>query len=149
MHSNATTTKLVVRQPLEQPVVKEVWDPILDRKKLGPKFKGDAKAIEAHIVGLSQVELEECKKTLEERGSVEFTLQGKDTPFVLDKELLQVERVTKKETSITFFKKSLTKVYEYIPNVIEPSFGIGRILYSLIEHVSWPRPEDKQRWVVS
>jgi glycyl-tRNA synthetase len=43
----------------------------------------------------------------------------------------------------------LTTVYEYTPNVIEPSFGIGRILYSLIEHVYWPRPEDKQRGVLS
>jgi len=40
-------------------------------------------------------------------------------------------------------------VYEFTPNVIEPSFGIGRILYSLIEHCYWPRPEDKQRGVCS
>jgi glycyl-tRNA synthetase len=40
-------------------------------------------------------------------------------------------------------------VYEYTPNVIEPSFGIGRILYSLIEHVYSFRPEDKQRGVLS
>src|SRR5271168_341670 len=40
-------------------------------------------------------------------------------------------------------------VYEYIPNVIEPSFGIGRILYSLIEHNYWTRPEDKNRGVLS
>jgi glycyl-tRNA synthetase len=99
MHSNATTTKLVVRQPLEQPIVKEVWEPILDRKKLGPKFKGDAKALEAHIVGLSQLEIEECKKTLEEKGSVAFNLEGRDHPLIVDKELMQVERVTKKETS--------------------------------------------------
>ena len=43
----------------------------------------------------------------------------------------------------------LTLVYEFTPNVIEPSFGIGRILYSLIEHCYWPRPEDKQRGVLS
>ena len=43
----------------------------------------------------------------------------------------------------------IDKVYEYTPNVIEPSFGIGRILYALIEHVYWPRPEDKQRGVTS
>lgn len=41
----------------------------------------------------------------------------------------------------------LTPVYEYIPNVIEPSFGIGRILYSMIEHCYWPRPEDADRGV--
>ena len=102
MHSNATTTRLVVRQPLEQPIVKDVWEPVLDKKKIGPKFKGDAKALEALIVGLSQLELEDCKKALEEKGLVEFKLEGKNQPFVVDKELIQIERVTKKETSMPF-----------------------------------------------
>ena len=38
---------------------------------------------------------------------------------------------------------------EYTPNVIEPSFGIGRILYSLIEHVFWTREGDEARGVLS
>ncbi|KAJ1547459.1 Glycine--tRNA ligase 1, mitochondrial [Nowakowskiella sp. JEL0078] len=38
-------------------------------------------------------------------------------------------------------KKKLEVVREYIPNVIEPSFGIGRILHSLIEHVYWIRKD--------
>jgi glycyl-tRNA synthetase len=38
-------------------------------------------------------------------------------------------------------------VREYTPNVIEPSFGIGRILYSMIEHVYWSRPGDEARGV--
>ncbi|KAJ3061986.1 Glycine--tRNA ligase 1, mitochondrial, partial [Quaeritorhiza haematococci] len=37
---------------------------------------------------------------------------------------------------------------EYIPNVIEPSFGIGRILYSLIEHSYYIREGDEQRGVL-
>lgn len=36
---------------------------------------------------------------------------------------------------------------EFIPNVIEPSFGIGRILYSLLEHSYWAREQDKARGV--
>lgn len=150
MHSAATKTKLVVRQALDQPLISEVWEPTLDRKKLGPKFKGDAKSLEDLIMKMSQVELEECKKTLEEKGHVEFTLKGKEQPLVVDKDLMQIDRVTKKETSdnhVMIFANYI--VYEYTPNVIEPSFGIGRILYSLIEHVYWPRPEDKQRGVTS
>jgi glycyl-tRNA synthetase (class II) len=38
-------------------------------------------------------------------------------------------------------------VREYTPNVIEPSFGIGRILYSLLEHVFWSREQDVERGV--
>src|SRR5271168_1540693 len=147
MHSNATTTKLVVRQPLEQPVVSEVWAPQFDLKKFGPKFKKDAKPLEALIVGMSQLELEQCKKTIEEKGQCEFKLEGKEEPYSVEKDLLQVEKVTKKETSTSLATNNVDEVYEYTPNVIEPSFGIGRILYSLIEHSYWPRPEDKQRGV--
>ena len=77
MHSGATKTKLVVRQALDQPIVTEVWEPTLDRKKLGPKFKGDAKALEELITGMSQVELEECKKVLEEKGQNGFQIGRK------------------------------------------------------------------------
>lgn len=43
----------------------------------------------------------------------------------------------------------LMAVREFIPNVIEPSFGIGRILYSLLEHSYWAREQDKARGVSS
>ena len=36
---------------------------------------------------------------------------------------------------------------EYTPNVIEPSFGIGRILYALLEHSYYVREGDEQRAV--
>jgi len=38
-------------------------------------------------------------------------------------------------------------VREFVPNVIEPSFGIGRILYALLEHSYWARKEDVDRGV--
>lgn len=40
-------------------------------------------------------------------------------------------------------------VREFTPNVIEPSFGIGRILYSLIEHSYYIREGDEQRGVLA
>jgi len=36
-----------------------------------------------------------------------------------------------------------------IPHVIEPSFGIGRIIYSILEHSYWVREGDEQRGVLS
>lgn len=36
---------------------------------------------------------------------------------------------------------------EYVPSVIEPSFGIGRIMYSVWEHNFKIRPESEQRTV--
>jgi len=136
MHSKATGTKLVVREPLTTPIITEVWQANFDRKKFGPKFRGDAKPLEEVILKMSQLELESCKKVLDGEGKVEVNVNGKE--LVIGTDLMQIDLVTQKET-----------VYEYTPNVIEPSFGIGRILYSLIEHSYWPRPEDKQRGVLS
>ena len=43
------------------------------------------------------------------------------------------------------FKKTTKKISEerYFPGVIEPSFGIGRILYSIMEHSYYTRPDEK------
>jgi glycyl-tRNA synthetase (class II) len=38
-------------------------------------------------------------------------------------------------------------VEEYVPSVIEPSFGIGRIMYAVWEHNFRIRPESEQRTV--
>lgn len=38
---------------------------------------------------------------------------------------------------------------DYTPNVIEPSFGLGRILYALLEHSYWARESDIARGVLS
>jgi glycyl-tRNA synthetase (class II) len=40
-------------------------------------------------------------------------------------------------------------VEEYVPSVIEPSFGIGRIMYAMWEHNFRIRPESEQRTVTS
>lgn len=38
-------------------------------------------------------------------------------------------------------------VEEVVPNVIEPSFGIGRIMYTIFEHTFHIREGDEQRTV--
>ena len=97
-HSVRTNTKLVVRQALKEPVVFEAWEPVIDIKNFGPKFKAHSKALEGVIRRMNQQKLEECKKELEVKGEVEFMVG--DNKLVVDKSLLQIERVTKKETGI-------------------------------------------------
>lgn len=46
--------------------------------------------------------------------------------------------------SIFFF---CVPVEEIVPNVIEPSFGIGRIMYTVFEHTFRIREGDEQRTV--
>lgn len=41
----------------------------------------------------------------------------------------------------------ISTVEEYVPSVIEPSFGVGRIMYALFEHNFRVREGDEQRTV--
>ena len=57
----------------------------------------------------------------------------------------------KKNITFTLYKLSfmyfILIVREFQPSVIEPSFGIGRILYAVLEHSFRVRPDDEQRTV--
>lgn len=139
VHSNRTGEKLVVQEQRPEPLKVEQWEAILDKKKLGPQFRKDAKAVETAVTSLNQAELESLAPELEKNGEITLEvppLSNGATKTALSRDLLTITRVTKVET-----------VREYIPNVIEPSFGIGRILYSLLEHVYWHRPQDAARGV--
>lgn len=54
--------------------------------------------------------------------------------------------INKKMIPLKSYSKTL-HVEEIVPNVIEPSFGIGRIIYTLLEHTFKIREKDEQRTV--
>ena len=137
VHMKKTGAPLIVRETRKEPLKIEEYEVDLDKKKLGPKFRNDAGAVLQAVGSLSQ----ELRKKL----SLELDKSGKisiDTPSVgngkteLDKDIIKIEKRSRTEYT-----------REYTPNVIEPSFGIGRILYSLIEHVFWIREGDDARGV--
>jgi len=60
----------------------------------------------------------------------------------------EVFKLTTSEISVE--KKMKTcHIDEFVPSVIEPSFGIGRIMYAVLEHVFKIRPEDDQKRFLS
>lgn len=138
VHSNKTKEKLVVRQKLETPVEVTKYEIDLTKKLFGPKFRKDAPLVEAFLLDLSQNELETRAAELKANGKVLFQIKGIEGDVELDDKFINIEKRTKVE-----------HVREYVPNVIEPSFGIGRIIYSAFEHSFWTRPEDTARGVLS
>lgn len=139
VHKNKTGAPLVVRETRAEPLKVEEWQIDLDKKKFGPRFKKDGKTVEAAIDALSQDLREKLALDLEKSGKVEVDVAGVASGKVeLEKDIITIEKRTRVEN-----------VREYTPNVIEPSFGIGRILYSLMEHVYWYREGDEARGVSS
>ncbi|KAI1336643.1 glycyl-tRNA synthetase [Xylariaceae sp. FL0016] len=142
VHAKKTGAALVVRERLPEPIKVTEWEVTLEKKKFGPHFKKDGKAIEAALLAASQEQREEFAKALESSGSLTVQVPGVgDGSVQVPKELVTVEMATRTENT-----------REFIPNVIEPSFGIGRILYALMEHCYWTRGTeggDETRGVLS
>jgi glycyl-tRNA synthetase len=63
-----------------------------------------------------------------------ITIEGNE--YALTSDMVQVKRYTKE-----------VHVEEITPSVIEPSFGIGRIMYTVLEHSFRYREGDEQRRV--
>lgn len=137
VHSKKTGAPLCVREARSEPLIIEEWQVELDRKKFGPKFKKDNKAVEAAVEELSQDLREKLSLRLRDEGKIEVDVPGVgDGKVEIGKDLIQIEKRTRVEHS-----------REYTPNVIEPAFGIGRIQYSLMEHVYWSREGSEARGV--
>ena len=71
-----------------------------------------------------------AKLSLEEAGKIESDLAGGDVSLDVDGKPVTL---TKDMISVKKYQKTF-HVEEIIPSVIEPSFGIGRIMYALFEH---------------
>lgn len=82
---------------------------------------------------MSEKEALEMKAALESNGSVEFYVCTLGKAVVITKNMVSISLEKKKEHQRVF-----------TPSVIEPSFGIGRIIYCLFEHSFYTRPSKSE-----
>ncbi|KAG8514704.1 Glycine--tRNA ligase, partial [Galemys pyrenaicus] len=99
---------------------------------IGKAYKKDAKLVMEYLAICDECYITEMEKLLNEKG--EFTIETEGKTFQLTKNMVSVKR----------FQKTL-HVEEVVPNVIEPSFGLGRIMYTVFEHTFHVREGDEQR----
>lgn len=127
-HTNATGIKLVAEKKLPAPKTVEVTEAVPNKQVLGKVFKKDAKTITDLLAQLSLDDIEKMDQEL--AASDAYTIGN----FTLNKEMVSMKKSSK-----------TVHVEEITPSVIEPSFGIGRIMYSLLEHRFQMRDGDEQR----
>ena len=97
-----------------------------DMKKFGPLFKGDAPKI---LDSLKNLDATVIKKGFDEVGKFKLEIEGKIyeiTPDIISFE--ELEEIIRGE--------------KVLPHVIEPSYGIDRIIYSVLLH-SYKENEDR------
>jgi len=113
----------------------EVLQIKVDKSKVGKAFKGDAQSIIKELSEMEEHNLASLQTALA-KGPASISVGGKS--FEVSNDFISFEKVKKRITG------------EHItPGVIEPSFGIGRILYSILEHAYYTREGDTQRSVLS
>ncbi|XP_051785094.1 glycine--tRNA ligase [Erpetoichthys calabaricus] len=131
-HARATKVPLVAEKPLKEPKIVNVVQFEANKGAIGKAYKKDAKLVMEYLNICDECYITDQEKLLNENG--EFTIETEGQTFKLTKEMVSVKR----------FQKTL-HVEEVVPNVIEPSFGIGRIMYSIFEHTFHVREGDEQR----
>ena len=141
VHAKATKTDLVAREVYPEPRDELVLSTKFNRQLMGKAFKQDNAAATAALETLSESisNAMEFQAKLDADGSAPLSLgEGSDKVVTITKEMVT-------------FTSEMKKVLErkYVPNVIEPSFGIGRILTGVLEHSFSTREGDEQRGVLS
>ncbi|XP_018597283.1 glycine--tRNA ligase [Scleropages formosus] len=131
-HARATKVPLVAEKPLKEPKTVNVVQFEPSKSAIGKAYKKDAKLAMEFLAVCDECYISEQEQLLTENGEFTFETEGKS--FTLTKDMVSVKR----------FQKTL-HVEEIVPNVIEPSFGIGRIMYSIFEHTFHIREGDEQR----
>ncbi|KAI1265211.1 glycyl-tRNA synthetase [Xylariaceae sp. FL1019] len=138
-HTEASGVPLVVREARETPL--EITEFVADLKKsFWPHFKKDASLVQAALARLTQHAKAQLSSALSKTGTITIDVPGvgQNGKVELTSDLVVIEQRTRMEHN-----------REYVPGVIEPSFGIGRILYCLCEHVFWTREDTGERPVLS
>ncbi|OWT33285.1 glycine--tRNA ligase [Methanobrevibacter sp. 87.7] len=119
-HSKESNEELNVYIPYDEPklVKKTIIKP--NMAKFGPSFKQYSPKVKSYLDNLNSEEIQEIKTSLENDGKYIISL---DTDLELLPEHVNFEDVEEE-----------VKGEKIIPHVIEPSFGIDRILYCVLLH---------------
>ncbi|KAA6398342.1 MAG: putative Glycine--tRNA ligase [Streblomastix strix] len=145
-HAKGSGKQIGASRKLDQPIEKLVLKP--EKGKISQIFKKDTSIVANYIESLNQNE--------EEASSIKAQLnEGKDGvkeaniyPYKTstgERDLVKSVKITPEMISLKTEKLTEENFY---PFVIEPSFGISRILFSSIEYGIYTRPEDDQRAVI-
>lgn len=116
-HSKGSGQDLVAKRMYQEPIIKNVTRVEISLKILGPVFRGRAKEVAAAVMAMDPALV---KKLLDDGEPIVVEMDGKvEVPA-------EAITVNESEEKISF--------ETYTPHVVEPSFGLGRLMMAAIEH---------------
>lgn len=137
VHSKATKTSMVATEKVDPPITIDIAKLKLNRKLLGQIFTNNQRIVSNILETLAEnwINFEPIALSLETTG------------IAIIEDCNDKYEITKDMISYTKISKTIHEI-KFTPSVIEPSFGMGRILYSLLEHSFYQRNGDEQRCVM-
>jgi len=120
-HAEKTKVELSAARPLKEPKKVHFIKVVLDKAVVGKTYKKDSKNVLALVDSWTNEDHERLITEMEANN--EITIKIGDNDLKLSNEVI---KFTREEKTVLEEK--------YVPHVIEPSFGIGRIIYCIFEH---------------
>lgn len=133
-HTSMSKQELSAYEKFPEPRNVEVVSVVANKKEVGLAFKKDQKAVMEHLEGLCQDDALCMKAQLEAGKDVVIKVGGNS--FTLTPSMVEIKKEEKRMAGRNF-----------TPGVIEPSFGIGRMMYCMFEHCYYTREGDASRAV--
>jgi glycyl-tRNA synthetase len=121
-HSAASKVDLVAYEKFDEPRDETFLQITPLKRVIGTKFRGETPQVLEAIEKLGETERAQLQQQLTDQDQVQLG------PYVITREMVTIERVNRKIHGRS-----------YCPSVIEPSFGIGRLLYCVLEHAFYNR----------
>jgi len=134
-HIRVTNRQLTATEVYDTPRMVEKLQVRANFKEVGKALKGVSQSTKSSVFQYFKNISEDCAATLSEKlknGPVVMKgsdLGGGASDFTCTPEMISVKKKMVKES-----------VNKYVPNVVEPSFGLSRILYALMAHSFEYRP---------
>jgi glycyl-tRNA synthetase len=132
VHSKKSKVEMLASQKLDVPKMVEEATIKANKGMMGKVYKKELKAV---IQALDDLDLDArmaLQAKLDSDGNADCG------GFNITKDMVKITKGTKKVSEI-----------KYTPGVIEPSFGVGRLIYHIFEHSFYLRENDEKRGVMA
>jgi len=136
-HSRASGVELSARIQYDTPREEERVVVEFNKREIDKAFRKDAKDVMAAVSGMADADVLVLQERLTGGAKEQITAGAGQKSFELAAGMFTAERKTVPVTGETFY-----------PSVIEPSFGLGRIMYCVLEHCFDTDSRDEESRVV-
>jgi len=132
-HASASKVSLSAERPLSEPRQEDTCEVVTNKKVVGKTFKRQAGKVTAALENLGEEDVKQMEAAFSREEAFNCQLEDSSTVQVTS-DMVTVKRGTK-----------TVHVEKYLPHVIEPSFGLGRLMYAVLEHNFKSRELDERR----